>query len=418
MTPMNNRRVVITGCGAVTPIGIGKEEFWNALERGENGADFITQFDTAQHTTKIAAEVKNFNPENWLDKKEARRTDRVIHFAAAAADLAVKDAALDIEKLDSNMFGVYVGSGEGGIHTLEDNALVLYEKGPNRISPFMVPMMITNMPAAYIAIRVGAKGPNMAVVTACASSINSMGEAYNCIVRGDADVMLTGGAEAAVSPLATAGFASLKALSNRNDDPKHASRPFDSGRDGFVIGEGAGILVFEEYGHAKARGAHIYAEVVGYGLSCDAHHITAPDPDGDGACRAMAMAVKKAGWQPEEIDLINAHGTSTPLNDKMETMAIKRLMGEEAAKKVLVHSTKSMVGHALGAAGAIETIATLLAVEKGIVHPTINQITPDPECGLNTVPNKAVKAKVDRAIIHNFGFGGHNGVLAIQSCKD
>ena len=414
MTPMNNRRVVITGCGAVTPIGIGKEEFWNALERG----DFITQFDTAQHTTKIAAEVKNFNPENWLDKKEARRTDRVIHFAAAAADLAVKDAALDIEKLDSNMFGVYVGSGEGGIHTLEDNALVLYEKGPNRISPFMVPMMITNMPAAYIAIRVGAKGPNMAVVTACASSINSMGEAYNCIVRGDADVMLTGGVEAAVSPLATAGFASLKALSNRNDDPKHASRPFDSGRDGFVIGEGAGILVFEEYGHAKARGAHIYAEVVGYGLSCDAHHITAPDPDGDGACRAMAMAVKKAGWQPEEIDLINAHGTSTPLNDKMETMAIKRLMGEEAAKKVLVHSTKSMVGHALGAAGAIETIATLLAVEKGIVHPTINQITPDPECGLNTVPNKAVKAKVDRAIINNFGFGGHNGVLAIQSCKD
>ena len=414
MTPMNNRRVVITGCGAVTPIGIGKEEFWNALE----GADFITQFDTAQHTTKIAAEVKNFNPENWLDKKEARRTDRVIHFAAAAADLAVKDAALDIEKLDSNMFGVYVGSGEGGIHTLEDNALVLYEKGPNRISPFMVPMMITNMPAAYIAIRVGAKGPNMAVVTACASSINSMGEAYNCIVRGDADVMLTGGVEAAVSPLATAGFASLKALSNRNDDPKHASRPFDSGRDGFVIGEGAGILVFEEYGHAKARGAHIYAEVVGYGLSCDAHHITAPDPDGDGACRAMAMAVKKAGWQPEEIDLINAHGTSTPLNDKMETMAIKRLMGEEAAKKVLVHSTKSMVGHALGAAGAIETIATLLAVEKGIVHPTINQITPDPECGLNTVPNKAVKAKVDRAIINNFGFGGHNGVLAIQSCKD
>ena len=418
MTPMNNRRVVITGCGAVTPIGIGKEAFWNALERGENGADFITLFDTAQHTTKIAAEVKDFNPENWLDKKEARRTDRVIHFAAAAADLAVKDAALDIEKLDSNMFGVYVGSGEGGIHTLEDNALVLYEKGPNRISPFMVPMMITNMPAAYIAIRVGAKGPNMAVVTACASSINSMGEAYNCIVRGDADVMLTGGAEAAVSPLATAGFASLKALSNRNDDPKHASRPFDSGRDGFVIGEGAGILVFEEYGHAKARGAHIYAEVVGYGLSCDAHHITAPDPDGDGACRAMAMAVKKAGWQPEEIDLINAHGTSTPLNDKMETMAIKRLMGEEAAKKVLVHSTKSMVGHALGAAGAIETIATLLAVEKGIVHPTINQITPDPECGLNTVPNKAVKAKVDRAIINNFGFGGHNGVLAIQSCKD
>ena len=418
MTPMNNRRVVITGCGAVTPIGIGKEAFWNALERGENGADFITLFDTAQHTTKIAAEVKDFNPENWLDKKEVRRTDRVIHFAAAAADLAVEDSGLDIEKLDKNLFGVYVGSGEGGIHTLEENSRVLYEKGPNRVSPFMVPMMITNMPAAYIAIRFGAKGPNMAVVTACASSINSMGEAYNCIARGDADVMLTGGAEAAVSPLATAGFASLKALSNRNDDPKHASRPFDAERDGFVIGEGAGILVFEEYEHAKARGAHIYAEVTGYGLSCDAHHITAPDPDGDGAYRAMAMAVKKSGWQPEEIDLINAHGTSTPLNDKMETMAIKRLLGEDNAKKVLVHSTKSMVGHALGAAGAIETIATLLAIDKGIVHPTINQITPDPDCDLNTVPNMAAEAKVDRAIINNFGFGGHNGVLAIQSCKD
>ena len=418
MTPMNNRRVVITGCGAVTPIGIGKEAFWNALERGENGADFITLFDTAQHTTKIAAEVKDFNPENWLDKKEVRRTDRVIHFAAAAADLAVEDSGLDIEKLDKNLFGVYVGSGEGGIHTLEENSRVLYEKGPNRVSPFMVPMMITNMPAAYIAIRFGAKGPNMAVVTACASSINSMGEAYNCIARGDADVMLTGGAEAAVSPLATAGFASLKALSNRNDDPKHASRPFDAERDDFVIGEGAGILVFEEYEHAKARGAHIYAEVTGYGLSCDAHHITAPDPDGDGAYRAMAMAVKKSGWQPEEIDLINAHGTSTPLNDKMETMAIKRLLGEDNAKKVLVHSTKSMVGHALGAAGAIETIATLLAIDKGIVHPTINQITPDPDCDLNTVPNKAAEAKVDRAIINNFGFGGHNGVLAIQSCKD
>ena len=322
MTPMNNRRVVITGCGAVTPIGIGKEAFWNALERGENGADFITLFDTAQHTTKIAAEVKDFNPENWLDKKEVRRTDRVIHFAAAAADLAVEDSGLDIEKLDKNLFGVYVGSGEGGIHTLEENSRVLYEKGPNRVSPFMVPMMITNMPAAYIAIRFGAKGPNMAVVTACASSINSMGEAYNCIARGDADVMLTGGAEAAVSPLATAGFASLKALSNRNDDPKHASRPFDAERDGFVIGEGAGILVFEEYEHAKARGAHIYAEVTGYGLSCDAHHITAPDPDGDGAYRAMAMAVKKSGWQPEEIDLINAHGQNG--NDGDQTPAGRR----------------------------------------------------------------------------------------------
>ena len=405
--------MVITGCGAVTPIGIGKEEFWKALERGENGADFITLFDTERHTTKIAAEVKNFNPELWLDKKEARRTDRVLHFAAAAADLAVKDADLDVEKLDRDMFGVYVGSGEGGIGTIEDNFRLLFDKGPNRVSPFMVPMMITNMSAAYVAIRFGAKGPNMAVVTACASSINSMGEAYNCIVRGDADVILTGGSEAAVTPIATAGFASLKALSGRNDDPKHASRPFDKERDGFVIGEGAGILVFEELEHAKARGAHIYAEVTGYGLSCDAHHITAPDPNGDGAYRAMAMAVRKAGWTPEQIDLINAHGTSTPLNDKMETLAIKRLLGDKY-KDVLVHSTKSMIGHALGAAGAIETIATLLAIDEGIVHPTINQIVPDPECDLNTVPNTAIHKKVDRAIINNFGFGGHNGVLAIE----
>lgn len=413
MTPMNDRRVVITGCGAVTPIGIGKDEFWSALERGVNGADYITLFDTTKHTTKIAAEVKNFDPERWLDKKEVRRTDRVLHFVTAAADFAVKDSGLDTEKLDRHMFGVYVGSGEGGINTIEENFKALYEKGPNRVSPFMVPMMITNMPAAYVAIRFGALGPNMAVVTACASSINSMGEAYNCIVRGDADVMLTGGAEAAITPLGTAGFTSLKALSGRNDDPEHASRPFDRERDGFVIGEGAGILVFEELEHAKARGAKIYAEVTGYGLSCDAHHITAPDPDGDGAYRAMAMAVRKAGWSPDQIDLINAHGTSTPLNDKMETIAIKRLMGDRA-KEVLVHSTKSMVGHTLGAAGAIETVATLLAIDRGIVHPTINQFVPDPDCDLNTVPNTAVKHDVQRAIINNFGFGGHNGVLAIE----
>lgn len=411
------RRVVITGVGAVTPIGLGKEEFWKALEEGKNGAGFITLFDTSAHTTKIAAEVKNFNPEEWLDKKEARRSDRVLHLVTAAAAMAVKDADLDVESLDKNMFGVYIGTGEGGISTIEANFHTLYEKGPGRVSPFMVPMMITNMPAAYVAITYGAKGPNMAVVTACASSINSMGEAYNCIVRGDADIMLTGGTEAAVTPLATAGFASLKALANRNDDPEHASRPFDAGRDGFVIGEGSGILVFEELEHAKKRGTHIYAEVTGYGLTCDAHHITAPDPNGDGAYRAMAMAVRKAGWTPDMIDLINAHGTSTQLNDKMEVAAIKKLLGGHA-EKVLVHSTKSMVGHTLGAAGAIEAIATIMAIETGVVHPTINQIDPDPDCAVNTVPNKAVHAKIDRAIINNFGFGGHNGVLAIERYKD
>jgi 3-oxoacyl-[acyl-carrier-protein] synthase II len=411
------RRVVITGLGAVTPIGLGKDEFWKSLEEGRSGVGFITLFDASNHSVKIAAEVKNFNPEDWMDKKEARRTDRVLHLATAAADLAVKDAALDVESLDKNMFGVYIGSGEGGIGTIEDNFRIIYEKGPNRVSPFLVPMMIANMSAAYVAIRYKAKGPNMAVITACASSINSMGEAYNCIVRGDADIILTGGSEAAVTSMATAGFTALKALSVRNDDPEHASRPFDADRDGFVIGEGAGILVFEELEHAQKRGAHIYAEVKGYGLTCDAYHITAPDPDGDGAYRAMAMAVRKAGWSPDEVDLINAHGTSTPLNDKMETLAIKRLFGPRG-DKVMVQSTKSMIGHALGAAGALETIASLLAVEKGIVHPTINQFKPDPECALNTVPNKSIRADVKKVIINNFGFGGHNGVLAIERFED
>ena len=410
-------RVVITGLGPVTPIGLGKEEFWKALEEGKNGVDFISLYDTSEHSTKIAAEVKNFNIENWLDKKEANRTDRVLHLATAAADFAIKDSGLDIDTLDKNMFGVYIGSGEGGIGTLEKNFHNLYEKGSNRVSPFLVPMMITNMSAAYVALRYGAKGPNMAVVTACASSLNSMGEAYNCIVRGDATVMLAGGSEAAITPLATAGFASLKALACRNDDPKHASRPFDLGRNGFVIGEGSGILVLEELEHAKKRNAHIYAEVTGYGLSCDAYHITAPDPEGDGAYRAMKMAVEKAGWNVEEIDLINAHGTSTPLNDKMETMAIKRLMNGDTSK-LKVHSTKSMMGHALGAAGAIETIAALLAIEKGIVHPTINQFEPDPECDLDTVPNKAIKAEVNKVLINNFGFGGHNAVIAAERFVD
>jgi len=411
------RRVVITGVGAVTPIGLGKDEYWKALEEGKNGVGLITLFDASHHSVKIAAEVKNFNPEDWMDKKEARRTDRVLHLATAAADMAVKDSSLDVESLDKNMFGVYIGSGEGGIGTIEDNFRIIYEKGPTRVSPFLVPMMIANMSAAYVAIRFKAKGPNMAVITACASSINSMGEAYNCIVRGDADVILSGGSEAAVTSMATAGFTALKALSNRNDDPEHASRPFDAGRDGFVIGEGAGILVFEELEHAKKRGAHIYAEVKGYGLTCDAYHITAPDPDGDGAYRAMAMAVRKAGWSPDDVDLINAHGTSTPLNDKMETLAIKRLFGPRG-DKVMVQSTKSMIGHALGAAGALETIASLLAIEKGIVHPTINQFDPDPECALNTVPNKSVRADVKKVIVNNFGFGGHNGVLAIERFED
>jgi len=407
------RRVVITGLGAVTPIGNGKEEFWKALEEGKNGVGYITHFDTEKHDVKIAAEIKDFDPTQWLDKKEVRRTDKVIQFTVAAADLAIKDASLDVDALDKNMFGAYIGTGDGGLQTLEDNVRVLMEKGPNRVSPFTVPMMITNMPAAYAAIRYGAKGPNMAVVTACASSINSIGESYNCIVRGDADITLSGGTEAAITNIAMAGFESLKALSRRNDDPEHASRPFDAGRDGFVMGEGAGILIVEELEHAKRRGAHIYAEIKGYGMSSYAHHTTAPDPSGEGAARAMEMAVRKAGWQPGDVQLINTHGTSTPMGDKMEISAIKMMMGENAAK-VLVQSTKSMIGHLLGAAGAVETIATILAIEKSIVHPTINQFDKDPDCDLNTVPNKAVKADISRALVNGFGFGGHNAVLALE----
>lgn len=407
------RRVVVTGLGPVTPVGIGKEEYWNNLSSGKNGVGLTTLFDSAQHAVKISAEVKNFDPLNWLDKKEVRRSDRVIQFAVAASDLALKDASLDIDTVDKERLGIFIGSGEGGIATITENFEVITEKGPSRVSPFFVPMMLVNMPAAYTAIRYGAKGPNMAVVTACASSIHSMAQAYNAIAYGDADVMLTGGSEAAITAIAVAGFTSLRALSTRNDDPEHASRPFDADRDGFVIGEGAGILVFEELESAKARGAHIYAEVVGYGSTCDAYHITAPDPEGDGAYRAMKQAVEKAGWHADEVDLINAHGTSTQLNDKMESQAIKRLIGDGIGD-VMVQSTKSMIGHALGAAGAVESIAAIMAIDRGIVHPTINQFKEDPDCGLNVVPNEAVKADVRKVLVNSFGFGGHNGVLALE----
>lgn len=351
-----------------------------------------------------------------MDKKEARRTDRVIHFVVAAADMAVKDANLDLDSIDREKLGVYVGSGEGGITTTHENYDIMREKGPSRVSPFFVPMMLSNMPAAYVAMRFGAKGPNLAIITACASATHCMGEAMYAIKRGDADIMLVGGAEAAITPIAIAGFANMKALSTRNDEPERASRPFDLKRDGFVMGEGAGILVFEELEHAKKRGAHIYAEVTGYGNTCDAYHITAPDPEGEGSVRAIRQALKMAGWQPDQVDLYNAHGTSTPLNDKTESGAIHKVFGEHA-DVMPVHSTKSMVGHCLGAAGAVETIAALLAVERGIIHPTINYEFPDPECDVNVVP-RALEKHVDRVIINNAGFGGHNGVLAIERFKD
>ncbi len=409
--------MVITGLGVVSPIGIGKNEYWQALRSGKNGVAKITHFDADIYPVKIAAEVKDFKADDWMDHKEARRTDRVIHFTMAAGELAVKDSALDVSKLDKERFGVFLGSAEGGIFTSYENIRTLIEKGPNRVSPFFIPMMISNMPAAYLAIRYGAKGPNICVVTACATATHTMIEAFNTIKRDEADIILAGGAESAISPLGVAGFAAIKALSTRNDEPEKASRPFDLDRDGFILGEGAGVLVLEELEHARARNARVYAEITGYGSTCDAYHITAPDPEGSGAARAMRQAIDRSGWQMEEVDLINAHGTSTPLNDKMEAKAIRSLFGA-ATDYVLVNSTKSMIGHGLGAAGALETIAAIQSIIEGFVHPTLNLETQDPECEIHVVGKEGVEHEVNRVLINNFGFGCHNGVLAIQSFSE
>jgi 3-oxoacyl-[acyl-carrier-protein] synthase II len=406
------RRIVITGLGVVSPIGCGRDDYWDALAEGRNGVDSISLFDTEGHSAKIAAEVKNFSVDPWLDKKEARKTDRVIHFVIPAADMAVKDAALALDGEDPTRMGVYIGSGEGGITTTHDNYDILREKGPSRVSPFFIPMMLSNMPAAYVAMRFGAQGPNMAVVTACSTATHCMGEAMHAIRRDDADVMIVGGVEAAITPVAIAGFANMKALSTRNDEPARASRPFDAERDGFVMGEGAGILIFEELEHAKSRDARIYAEVTGYANTCDAYHITAPSPDGEGTVRAINRALGMAGWNAGQVDLYNAHGTSTPLNDKTESGAIRRVFGDYA-DKLPVQSTKSMIGHCLGAAGAVETIAAIMAIERGLIHPTVNYERPDPDCPVN-VSAKATERRVGRVIINNAGFGGHNGVLAIE----
>lgn len=409
------RRVVITGVGAVTPIGIGRDAYWDALAEGRSGITPISLYDTTDYAVKIAAEVKNLDVEKWFDKKEARRTDRVLHFAIAAAEMAVADAGLDLSKEDPEKVGVYVGSGEGGISTTNENYGILRDKGPSRVSPFFIPMMLPNMPAAYVAMRLNAKGPNMAVITACSSATHCMGEALHAIRREDADIIFTGGAEAAITGIAMSGFTVMKALSKRNDDPERASRPFERDRDGFVMGEGSGILVFEELEHARARGAHIYAEVVGYGNTCDAHHITAPSPDGEGLGRAMKIAMKGAGWSTDQVDLYNAHGTSTPMNDLTESAAIRGVFGD-LADELPVHSTKSMIGHCLGAAGALETIASLLAIERGTIHPTINYDTPDPECSVNVIAETTTR-DVSRVLVGNAGFGGHNGVLAIERCR-
>lgn len=376
------RRVVVTGLGVVSPIATGRENYWQALKEGKNGIAPYTTFDVTDCPVPFGAEIKDFDPSRWMDNKEAKRSDRVIQFAVAAADLAVADAKLDTASLDPHKFGVYIGSGQGGIETTFNNFKTMMEKGAKRVSPFFIPMMISNMSTAYVAIKHQARGPNMCVVTACATSVHSMGEAYHTIIRDDADVILAGGTEAALRSISIAGFAAMKAISTRMDAPEKASRPFDADRDGFVMGEGAGVLVLEELEHALKRGAHIYAELVGYGSTCDASHITAPDPEGEGAARAMRKAMAHAKWLPEDVDYINAHGTSTPLNDKMEAMAIRKVFGEHT-DKVLVNSTKSMIGHCLGAAGALESVAAMQSIEEGVIHPTINLDTLDPECPID-----------------------------------
>lgn len=407
------RRVVITGIGVISPIGTGKQEYFDGLKEGKCGVDYITRFNTEGFETKIAAEVKDFDPARYMDKKESRRMDRFTQYAVAATKMAVEDAELNIESVDNNRFGVCIGSGIGGMETFEAQYDILKEKGPRRVSPFMIPMMISNIAVGNISIAFNAKGPNTTIVTACASSTNAIGEAFKTIQRGAADIMISGGAEASITRLSLAGFNAMKALSTRNEDPATASRPFDKDRDGFIMGEGAGILIIEELDHAIKRGGRIYGEIVGYGATGDAYHITAPDPDADGAYRAMLLAIQDAGIEADEIDYINAHGTSTDLNDRLETLAIKRLLGNKAYK-VAISSTKSMTGHLLGAAGAIEAIACLMAINEGIIPPTINYTTPDENCDLDYVPNKAREMEVKYALSNSLGFGGHNATILLK----
>ncbi len=411
------RRVVVTGLGPISPIGFGKSEYWKALHEGKNGIGHITTFELGDCPVTFGAEIKNFDPSQYMPGKEAKRSDRAIQFAVAAAKLAVEDSGFDVKSIDPYRLGVYIGTGQGGIETSFNNFRTMLEKGSRRVSPYFIPMMISNMSTAYVAIVLGAKGPNLCVVTACATSLHSMGEAYHAIVRDDADVIISGGTEAALRTISIAGFASMKALSTRNDTPEIASRPFDKDRDGFVMGEGAGVVVLEELEHALARGAHIYAEFTGYGTSCDAGHITAPDPEAKGAAYATEHALKMSGWDKSQVDYINAHGTSTGLNDKMEAGMINHVFGEYA-KNITVTSTKSMIGHCLGAAGGLEVIASMQAIEENYIHPTLNYTTPDPECDLNIAAGKGVDRKVDRLLVNSFGFGGHNGVLAFQRYGD
>ena len=407
------RRVVITGLGIVSPIGNGKDNYWQALQSGRSGVTEITSFDVSAYTSRIAGVVQDLDLTLYMSKKDIKRSDRFTQFAVVAARMAFEDSGLDSATMDPYRAGSIIGSGIGGIHTIEKEHQVLIKDGPSRVSPFFIPMIIVNMASGMAGINLGLKGPNSCSVTACASGNHCIGEALRIIQHGYAEIMFAGGSEAAISPMGIGGFCAARALSTRNDDPKKASRPFDAQRNGFVMAEGSGIILLEEYEHAKQRGAEIYAEVIGYGMSCDAYHMTAPNPNGEGAIRCMQETLKDASINPEDVAYINAHGTSTMLNDAMETKAIKAVFGERA-KKIAISSTKSMTGHMLGAAGGAELAATVLSLSNNLVAPTINYEYPDPNCDLDYVPNKAREVEIDIAISNSFGFGGHNATIAIK----
>ena len=406
-------RVVVTGIGLVTPIGLDRKSTWDSLIEGKSGIDYISLFDAEGYESRIAGEVNEFDATAALGRKEAKRLDRFAQFACVAALEALEHANLNMEKEDADRVGVLIGSGVGGIITITDQHKILLQKGPKRVSPFLIPMMLGDMASGQVSMMIGAKGPNFSTVSACATGADSIGEALEMIRRGRADVVIAGGTEAAVCEIGVAGFNSCMALSTRNEDPQGASRPFDSGRDGFVLGEGAGLIVLESLKHAEQRGANILAELSGYGASSDAHHVTQPHPEGEGAARAMKWAIEDAGIAPDKVDYINAHGTSTPLNDKYETIAMKRMYGDHAYK-LAISSTKSMTGHLLGAAGGIEAAFTVLAIKDGVVPPTINLDDPDPDCDLNYVPNNAIKQTVNVAMSNSLGFGGHNASLVFK----
>ncbi len=414
---MSKRRVVVTGIGLITPLGIGVEKSWEGLIQGRSGIRKITYFDASSFPTQIAGEVEGFNPEDFIELKEIKKMDRFIHFGLAASIMAVRDSRLQISEQNAERVGVYVGAGLGGLPAIEHYHKVLLEKGPKRITPFFVPMLIINLAAGQISIKFGAKGPNSAPATACATGSHAIGDAFKIIQRGDADAMIAGGTESVITPMGIGGFNAMKALSTRNNEPEKASRPFDKDRDGFVMGEGSGILILEELDYAVQRGAKIYAEIIGYGMTGDAYHITSPAPGGEGAARCMSMALRDAGTEPSKVDYINAHGTSTRYGDELETMAIKTVF-KEHAYKLAVSSTKSMTGHLLGAAGGVEAVVCVSSIHNRLIPPTINLDNPDPECDLDYVPNKARPADINYALSNSFGFGGTNACLLFKKYEN